>query len=211
MSTSRCIRAICLAFSVLVLTCAALHTARAQQEEQPQLPQATDEHKLFHQDVGTWDATMKIFPGEGAEPLVSKGTEKNELLPGGMWLVSRFDGNFIGMPFKGIGTFGYDPVEKKYIGTWIDSMSPHLTIMKGEYDPETKTMNATGEGRDFETGEVTTSRHITRYIDENTRTFEIHANKGGEERKVLEIHYKRHPNTGAAGSASASPRTTSQD
>jgi hypothetical protein len=55
-------------------------------------------------------------------------------------------------------------------------------------------MTSIAEGRDFETGQVTQSTHITRYIDENTRTFEIHAKEDGEkERKVLEIHYKRRP------------------
>lgn len=164
--------------------------ARAQ--EQPQLPQVSDEHKLLHKDVGTWDATMNIYPMEGAEPIESKGTETNELLEGGMWLVSRFKGDIFGMPFSGIGTVGYDPIDKKYVGTWIDSISPHLTTIKGEYDAAAKTMNMVAEGRDFQTGQVTQSKHITRYVDDNTRTFEIHAKEeGGKERKVMEIQYKR--------------------
>jgi len=191
MSASRNIRAVGFALSVLLLTYAAFQTVRAQQEEEAQLPMATDAHKLFHKDVGTWDATLKVFPGEGAEPMVSKGTEKNELLPGGMWLVSRFEGRVVGVPFTGVGTFGYDPVEKKYVGTWIDSMSPHLTVVKGDYDPATKTMTCTAEGRDFESGEVMTSKHISRYVDDDTRTFEIRAAKDGEERTMLEIQYKR--------------------
>ena len=77
-------------------------------------------------DVGTWDATLKIWPQPNAKPLESKAVEKNELLPGGQWLVSRFEGNFGGMKFVGVGTWGYDPVEKKYVGTWIDNMTPHL-------------------------------------------------------------------------------------
>jgi Protein of unknown function (DUF1579) len=178
----------------LVTTIAALApcAARAQDEEQAQLPQVSDEHKLLHKDVGTWDATMKIWPQAGAEPIESKGTETNELLQGGMWLVSRFKGEIFGMPFSGMGTVGYDPIDKKYVGTWVDSISPHLTIMKGEYDAATKTMNTIAEGRDFETGQVTQSKHITRFVDENTRTFEIHAKEeGGKERKVMEIQYKR--------------------
>jgi hypothetical protein len=163
-----------------------------QQQQQPGLPQATDAHKLLHKDVGTWDATMKIWMQEDGEPLESKGSETNELLPGGMWLISRYNGDFAGMPFTGVGTVGYDPVEKKYIGTWVDTISPHLTILKGDYDPETKTMTTTAEGRDFESGEVMQSRHVSRYLDDNTRTFEMHAkDRGGKERKIMEIAYKR--------------------
>lgn len=176
----------------LAMTTAASAPCAARAQEQGQLPQISEEHKLLHKDVGTWDATMKMFPMEGAEPIESKATETSELLQGGMWLVSRFKGDIFGMPFSGMGTVGYDPVDKKYVGTWVDSISPHLTIMKGEYDAATKTMTAVAEGRDFETGQVTQSKHITRYIDDNTRTFEIHAKEeGGKERKVMEIHYKR--------------------
>jgi hypothetical protein len=179
-------------FLALATAVATLVPRIATAQEQAQLPQVSDEHKLLHKDVGTWDATMKIWPQEGAEPIESKGTEENELLQGGMWLVSRFKGEIFGMPFSGMGTAGYDPIEKKYVGTWVDSISPHLTIMKGEYDAATKTMNTVAEGRDFETGQVTKSKHITRFIDENTRTFEIHAKEeGGKERKVMEIQYKR--------------------
>jgi hypothetical protein len=174
------------------LAVAAFAPSAARSQEQAQLPQVSDEHKLLHKDVGTWDATMKIWPQEGAEPIESKGTEKNELLQGGMWLVSRFSGDIFGMPFSGIGTVGYDPIDKKYVGTWVDSISPHLTVLKGEYDAATKTMTSIAEGRDFQTGQVTQSKHITRFIDENTRTFEIHAKEeGGNERKVMEIQYKR--------------------
>jgi hypothetical protein len=181
--------AVILASAIAVFS---LAPSATRSQEQPQLPQVSDEHKLLHKDVGTWDATMKIFPQEGAEPLESKGTEKNELLPGGMWLLSDFNGEILGMPFSGRGTAGYDPIEKKYIGTWVDSISPHLTIMKGDYDAATKTMTSIAEGRDFETGQITKSKHITRFVDENTRTFEIHATEeGGKERKVMEIQYKR--------------------
>ena len=186
-------------FSIAVLlTLMVAHGARGQenrteqQQQQPGLPQASDAHKLLHKDVGTWDATMKIWLQEDGQPLESKGTETNELLPGGMWIISRYEGDFAGMPFKGVGTIGYDPVEKKYVGTWVDSISPHLTILKGEYDAETKTFTSIAEGRDFESGEVMQSRHVSRYLDDNTRTFEMHAKgRGGNERKIMEITYKR--------------------
>ena len=177
-------------FAVLFTVSAAWLSARAQEEGQ--LPQASEQHKLLAEDVGTWDAVMKIFLQEGAPPMESKGTEKNELLPGGMWLVSRFQSDFAGMPFTGMGTIGYDPVEKKYVGTWVDSISPHLSIMKGDYDPATKTMATIAEGRDFATGKVMQSRHVSRHVDENTRAFEMYAQEeGGKERKVMEIQYKR--------------------
>jgi hypothetical protein len=172
----------------------ALQSARAQQEQQqPQTPQPSQQHRLLHKDVGTWDAEITVFsPQEAAPSMKSKGTEKNELLPGGMWLLSRFEGEMIGMPFAGSGTTGYDPVEKKYVGTWVDSMSPHMMIIKGDYDAATKTMTNTGEGRDLATGQTYTAKLVSRYVDDNTRTFEMHMpGEDGKPWKVMEIKYTR--------------------
>jgi hypothetical protein len=166
-----------------------LQSAGAQQPAPP-VPQPTEEHKLLHKDVGTWDAEISLFlPGEA--PVKSKGSEKNELLKGGMWLVSRFEGEMAGMEFAGTGLSGYDPIEKKYVGTWADSMSPHLMIIKGEYDPATKTMTSTGEGRE-PTGETYQARLVSRHLEDGTRTFEMHMRTpDGEFVKMMEIKYTR--------------------
>jgi hypothetical protein len=171
----------------LVLT----RQAGAQDQAQAPVPQPSEEHKLLQKDVGTWDAEITLFPGAGAEPVKSKGSEKCELLMGGMWLVSRFEGEMAGMKFAGAGTFGYDPTEKKYVGTWADSMSPHLMIIKGDYDAATKTMTSTGEGKE-PTGQAFQAKLISRYLDDGTRTFEMHM-KGpqGDFTKMMEIKYKR--------------------
>jgi hypothetical protein len=154
--------------------------------------QLSDEQKLLQKDVGTWDAAVKLWPVPNAKPIESKAVEKNELLPGGLWLVSRFDGDFGGMKFAGIGTVGYDPVEKKYVGTWIDNMTPHLTVIKADYDPATKTMTGIGQGRDAATGKESTTKNVTRYLDDNTRVFEMFASDpDGKEFKLMEITYKR--------------------
>src|SRR5262245_5574980 len=71
------------------------------QQQQPAAPQASPEHAILKADVGKWDCEMTLYPGEGAPPMVSKGTETCELLPGGMWLLSRFEGEMMGLPFSG--------------------------------------------------------------------------------------------------------------
>jgi hypothetical protein len=106
------------------------------QQGQPVSP-LTEQHELLKKDVGTWDTAGKIWPGPGAEPIVSQGQETYELLPGGLWLVSRFEGTTDGMPFASAGMWGYDPAEKKYLGTWVDSMTPRIMTFKGDYDPQT--------------------------------------------------------------------------
>jgi hypothetical protein len=161
-------------------------------QDQAGASKPTEQHKLLEHEVGTWDANVKIWGEPGAEPLESKATEKNELLPGGLWIISRFEGEMAGMKFSGVGTTGYDPIEKKYVATWIDSMSPHMMIMKGEYDPATKTTTLTGDSRDPMTGKMVSTKEISRHIDENSRTFEMYVpDKDGKMFKVMEIQYKR--------------------
>ena len=92
----------------IVSVVAALLRSASAQEQRTDGP-AHQEHELLKKDVGTWDAIVTVSPSEGAEAMESKGTETNELLTGGMWLVSRFEGEVAGMPFTGVGTFGYDP------------------------------------------------------------------------------------------------------
>jgi hypothetical protein len=170
---------------------ALIFCSRATAQDQP--PQRTPQHEVLKQDVGTWDATVKVWPNPGAEPITSQGTVKNELLPGGLWLVSRFEGEIAGMPFTGVGTTGYDPYEKNYIGTWADTMSPHLITMKGDYDPATKTMSATAEVRSPETGQMVILKESGRYLGDNDRVFEMQMpDKDGKYAKVMEIQYKRH-------------------
>src|SRR5262245_8831964 len=161
-------------------------------QEGPITIKPTPEHALLKKDVGTWDASVKSWEKPGAEAMESKAVEKNEMLPGDMWLVSHFEGAFGPIKFNGIGQAGYDPEQKKYVGTWIDSMSPYLLTTKADYDPATKTLTGTGETRDPATNKVMQTKSVARYIDDNTRTFAMYTNgPDGKEWKMLEIMYKR--------------------
>lgn len=168
-------------------------TALAVAQEPPPIPQPLPEHKVLTADVGTWDATIKSSMGPDVEPAVSKGTEVNEIMPGGMWRLSRFDGNFGTMRFQGRGQFGFDPVKKKYVGTWIDSMSTILSVLEGEYDEKTKTMTYVGDGYDPARKSKFTQKMVTTTKDDTHRVFALYMQYEGEkaETKFMEISYTR--------------------
>lgn len=151
------------------------------------------EHDLLKKEVGVWDATMKLWLSPDAEPLTVQCVEKNELLPGGMWLLSEFKSESPELSFSGKGALGYEPVEKKFVHFWIDSMSPYAIVLKGDYDPNSKTLRMTGESRDPQSGEMQTTRHVAKYVDDDTRVFEIYMvdDDGDNDEKVVEIQYKR--------------------
>ncbi len=153
----------------------------------------TDEHKILARDAGTWDGTIKSYMGgPDAEPMVSKGTEVNTVLTGGLWVLSKFEGDFGGMKFEGRGQFGYDPNKKKYVGTWIDSLSPNLSVLEGTYDSKTKTMTFLGEGTSAE-GIKYTQKMVTTTKDDDNRVFTLYMKVGDskDEVKFMEITYQK--------------------
>lgn len=109
------------------------------------LPKPGPEQEILKKDVGVWDATIELVMQPGGKPEITKGTSTNTLV-GGLWLVEDFKGEMFGMPYHGHSVLGYDAAKKKYVGTWVDSMSPGLTSIEGTVDPKTKVMTSTVEG-----------------------------------------------------------------
>jgi hypothetical protein len=156
---------------------------------------STAEHERLTLDVGTWDATIKCYmQGPDAEPLVSHGTEVVKLMPGGLWAISDFESKFGDAPFHGHGQSGYDTLKKKFVGTWIDSMSPSFTTMEGDYDPKIKTLTMYAKGTDFRSGKPYEAKMTTEHKDKNSRVFTMFRKTDesrGEFVKTMEISYAR--------------------
>ncbi|MEZ6137904.1 MAG: DUF1579 domain-containing protein [Pirellulaceae bacterium] len=160
-----------------------------------QPPGTSAEHEVLKQDVGTWKATVKMWMGPdgqtdpAAEPTVSEGEEVNRML-GPFWVVSKFTGDFAGLEFEGHSLSGYDSKLKKYVGSWVDSVSPNAMHMVGTYDAKTKTLTSqtTGVGMD---GQEAKGRSVLVYKDENHRTLTMYEIKDGKEIKSMEINYER--------------------
>jgi hypothetical protein len=177
----------CLCFAWFLAT-----SAMAQEPPAPAKP--LPEHKILASDEGTWDATIRMYAGgPDAEPSVSKGSEVNEVLPGGLWVLSKFEGEFGGMKFYGRGQFGFDPVKKKYVGTWLDSMSTVLSVLEGDYDAKTKTMTYVGDGYDPEHKAKFSQKMVTTMKDDGTRVFTLYMKFEGQpaEAKFMEITYTK--------------------
>jgi hypothetical protein len=161
-------------------------------QEMP-MPTPGPEHKVLEMDAGTWDATVEMFPGPGAPPMVSKGTETNTMGCGGLCLISDFKGDFGGMPFHGHGTTTWDPAKKKYVGSWTDSMSTGIAHAEGTYDAAAKKATSSMEGPDA-TGKVTKAKSVVEYKDANTRVMSMSVvGPDGKEVPTMKISYTRKP------------------
>lgn len=155
----------------------------------------TEEHKVLHQDLGTWNVKMKLWP-QGPDGIVVEGVcqEHNRKLGNGLWILSDFKGTLAGTAFYGHGTFGYNPRKEKYVGTWVDNMTPAISQMQGTYDKKSNTLTMYSEGTDAATGNTTKTKNVSEYIDKNNRKFTMYVLKPGtkdEYVKMMQLQYTR--------------------
>lgn len=168
--------------SALVLAAAGIAAATLRQG-----PVQPDQmHAWLQSHVGTWDAKIESeMMGEAT------GTWEVKAGPGGLWLVSEFKSEMMGMPFHGMEFMGYDPSDATFHSYWVDSTSATCSPLAGKYDEAKKTMTLRGTipGMDGTASEAT---HITTYPDADHMKFDMHG-KGpdGSDMKFMTIHYTR--------------------
>jgi hypothetical protein len=154
----------------------------------PALPPEIDVLKKW---VGNWEATIESTGRDGK--LVTNSAKSTVKLSGGRWLVSDFDGTFMGAPFIGHEVLGYDPIAKKFVLSWVDSMATSFATGEGLYNPQTKTLTLTVTGRDDSTGKMTIWRQVDIWKDADHHDWSLRAisPKDAKEQIQMTIHYRR--------------------
>ena len=161
---------------------------------QEEMPPPGPEMKILKKEVGNWTCEIKSWSQPGAEPEVTKGSEKSFMFKGGYWVISNFSGNMMGNDFKGHGTYGYDPQKKKYVGTWIDSLGPYMMTTEGDYDEETETLTMKGDGPGPDGKTMFTYEMSTCYKDGGrVMTMHMQPKGSGDEQKfkLFEMTYTK--------------------
>jgi len=149
-------------------------------------------HKALEVMVGTWDTKVSSWMQPGAAPMASTGVSENTWTLDNRFIEQRYEGEFMGQPFKGVGYTGYDNVKKKYVGTWMDNMSTSVMVMTGTSDATGKTMTFTGTMDDPMTGKPKAMKEVVKIVDANKHTFEMWApGPDGKAFKMMEIEYLR--------------------
>ena len=163
---------------------AAITSVNPFQGESPKV----DQHKIVMQGVGEWEGTISMNMPEMPEPMVMPCTETVTAV-GELWTVSRFESNFMGADFAGSATFGYDVEKKKFVSTWVDSMTTTITNMEGEYDSEANAVVSLYSAKDSMTGEMVNKRSVCTWNDEGyiCKFYDL----GDEEVLTMTIDMKR--------------------
>ncbi len=153
-------------------------------------PAPSAEVEILKKWVGNWDATIESA-GRDGKPVTSSAKMTAKLC--GRWLISDFDGTFMGGPFIGHEVLGYDPIAKKYVLNWIDSAATSFSTGEGLYNPATKTLTVTVSGRDDATGKTATWRQVDIWkdADHHEWTLRTISAKDTKESVQMTIRYSR--------------------
>jgi len=106
----------------------------------------TAAHEFLQKLVGVWETDWEVVMDPTQPPTKFKGTETVRAI-GDRWIVSEIKSDMLGgVPMTGILTLGHDPEKKKFVGTWIDSMSTYLWKYEGALDESGKILTLDTEG-----------------------------------------------------------------
>lgn len=157
----------------------------------PPADEAGKNHEVFKQMEGEWTCVVKLFGPDGAEVAGGTGAMTNKLVMGGRFITSDYDGRMQGRFFRGMGTIGYSNTDKRYEGTWIDSMGTGTMFTTGSMDPTGKVLTMTGDMLDVETGKPAKMKEVTTLLTKDSYKSEFFMVAGGKDLKVMEISYTK--------------------
>jgi hypothetical protein len=170
-------------------------------KQMAELSKLNDNHKLLSSLDGSWNYTIKFWmnPDPNAKPQESNGAATRKSIMGGRYVMEDVagkmqmpgeDGKMKDVAFKGMGMEGYDNVKKKFVASWIDNMGTGIEFSEGTYDPGTKSFTYTSEIEPVP-GMKSQIREVIKVADKDHMSLEWYENRGGQEKKTMEISYTR--------------------
>ncbi len=102
-------------------------------------PQPQPEHEWLRKLAGEWESESEYHLDPSEPPLKARGTESARMV-GPFWAVCESRGEFEGETFIGLLNLGYDPDQKKFVGSFLDSTSTQLWSYRGTLDAAGKVL-----------------------------------------------------------------------
>jgi len=151
------------------------------------------EHHWLQKLVGEWTSEMEAKMGPDQPPFKSQGTETVRSL-GGLWTLGEGQGE---MPGGGIGytlmTLGYDPLKKRFVGTFIGSMMTYLWLYDGALDEAANKLTLDAEGPSMsDDGKMVKYQDIIEFKNDDHRTLSSqYLGDDGQWHHFMTAHYRR--------------------
>jgi hypothetical protein len=143
--------------------------------------------------AGEWTCKVKYQMDPSQPWQESQSTATITALMDGRYIQEVDAGQMGGMPFSGMGLYGFDNVSGKYVSTWIDNMGTGIETSVGTPDASGKVITWIATMNDPMTGKAKSSRMVTTVVDDNHHTIEMFGVPPGgkKEMKMMTIDYVR--------------------
>jgi hypothetical protein len=149
-------------------------------------------HKVLEKMVGNWTYLNKSWMDPNAPAMESPGKASYQMILGGRYLQQNYSGEFMGMPFEGVGFVGYDNFNKYFVSTWSDNTSTGIMTTTGGTMNDKGDLLFNGTMDDPITGQKNMKfREVVRWTGPDTFVFEMFVNSGAKEYKMMEITHTR--------------------
>jgi hypothetical protein len=158
--------------------------------EEPKQPTPQKEHDWLKQLDGEWLFESECTMEPGKPPVKCKGTETVRTL-GGFWSISEMKGDFMGSPFTGVMTLGFDTQKKRYVGTWLCSMCETMSSYDGSLDKDAKVLTLETEAPHPATGKLVKMRDVLEVKDKNHKVLKSYLQEDGKWVPFMSATYTR--------------------
>ncbi|KQS89677.1 MULTISPECIES: DUF1579 domain-containing protein [unclassified Rhizobium] len=131
-----------------------------------------EEHRWLEQLVGKWRLVFHM--PEGSDHSDSGGDwQETARSLNGTWVVCETTGTMPdGSSATNILSLGYDPLKKRYVGSFVSSAMTNLWVYEGTLDETGKVLTLDCDGPDFgNTGRTARYQDIMTIRDADTRNF----------------------------------------
>lgn len=127
--------------STIVFAVLLFSTVFAVAQNPPQMPKPAPENKNLNFFAGNWKLTADVKPGPMGPGGKYTGTEHNEWMPGGFFLVSHTAGSSFMGKETGLAVYGYDQEKKAYTFDEFNS-NGEVVHATGSFDGKVWTWSA---------------------------------------------------------------------
>ncbi len=127
-----------------------------------------EHHKVLGKMVGDWTYSLKMFMDPSAPPTESSGTVHSEWMLGGRYVASTWKGEFMGQPFEGHATDGYDNLAGHYVSSWIDNAGTGILMNTGSLNADGKSFTYGGEMIDPMSRQKSTTKTVITWMSDDS-------------------------------------------
>lgn len=150
------------------------------------------QHDWLRQFEGIWTVSGSMMMTPDSHPMPFSGTSTFTMILDGHYLKEHNVSDDADMPFEGLGYMGYDHAKKKYVASWMDSMSTSIMQADGSIDETTGKLLTTGTYYDPTRGAYVTMQGETWFVDDDTIQADMYQpGPDGKPFKSMSMQYRR--------------------